>query len=341
MAADRPRMVLVPPPPGAGTAPAPRDHPRPARAGRARLRRGRVVLLVAADAVALAGALTAAVAAAGALGRPAPDLPAWGPAALAGAALAGWLALFAAFRLYDAQTRTIAPGGAAEAGALFHALLAGSLPSLLAAAGVEAAWGSVVWTPLEAVLFIAAALVAVPALRSAVRALLPSLVRPRRAVVVGAGPRGRRLERALDAHPEWGLEVAGFVDDHAVQVGPGPVLGRTAELTRIVEEHDIDWVLVSSSRSSRQAMLEAVGAARRPAVRLAVVPGAFEREVAAGTVEDLDGIPVVSLRPASAGARLSAAEPIPLHPVPTRSPWQDVRIFLRTAAAAGRRRGDS
>ena len=97
-------MMLVPPPAAAEPAPAPepvpRERPRRATAGRARLRRGRRVFLVGADALALAVALAVAVAVAHVLGRPMPDLRAGAAAALAGAAIAGWLAVFAACRLY-------------------------------------------------------------------------------------------------------------------------------------------------------------------------------------------------------------------------------------------------
>jgi len=333
-------MMLVPPPPPAAAepapvpAPAPRERARRATAGRARLRRGRRVFLVGADALALAVALAVAVAVAHVLGRPMPDLRAGAAAALAGAAIAGWLAVFAACRLYAGGTRTIAPAGAAEAGALFHALLAGSLPGLLAAKGAESVVDTVVWTPLEAVLFIAAAVLAVPAARAVTRSLvLPYAVRPRRALVVGAGARGRWLAAALADHPEWGLELVGFADDDLVRRASGPVLGRIADVARIVQEHRVEWVLVAFSRRSPAAVLEAV-AATCPRAHLAVVPGPVERVAAAGTVEDLDGIPVVTLPRME--ARADADAPIPLRPARSRSVRGEVRTFLR--AAAGRRR---
>jgi exopolysaccharide biosynthesis polyprenyl glycosylphosphotransferase len=257
-----------------------------------------VLVLLAADAAGLAAALAAAVAVAGAAGRPPLEAPAPAVAALVAVALTGWLAVFAAYRLYDGQSRTLAPGAIEEVGPLFHALLAGSVLVLLAGEAVDAAWSVEIATPLEAGLFIAAALVAVPAARAAARSLLLThVVRPRRALVVGAGHVGRGVAEKLAAHPEWGLELVGFVDDDPVDVGPGRVLGRTADLTRIVEEHDVEWVLLAFSRTSCEAMLEAVRAVRRPDVHLAVVPNYFELFASHATLEDLAGIPVVSLPP--------------------------------------------
>ena len=297
MALERPRIQLVPPD---ARAREPRPLPRrPAVPAGARLRRGRVLMLAAADAVALAVALAATGAVAVRFEGLAPGAaPPAVIGALAAAAVAVWLALFAAYRLYDGQSRTIVPSGADEAGVLFHALLAGALLFLLAGEAATALGAPRVVAPLEAAVFIAAALVAVPAGRALVRAtLLPLVVRPRRALVVGAGQVGRQVARKLAAHPEWGLELVGFVDDDPVDVGPGPVLGRTADLTRIVEEHDIAWVLLAFSRTSCESMLEAVRAVRRPDVRLAVVPNYFELFASNAAMEDLGGIPVVSLPP--------------------------------------------
>jgi hypothetical protein len=269
-----------------------------------------VPLLAAADVVALAVALAAAAAVAVAVEGTAVTAPAPLLAALAAGLLAAWLGVLAAYGLYDGPSRTLTPGAAGEPSRLFQALLAGSLLLLLAGEAASALGAPRVATPLQAAVFIATALAAVPAGRALVRAtLLPRLVRPRRALVVGAGRVGRRLAQELAAHPAWGLEVAGFVDDDPVDVGPGPVLGRTADLTRIVEEHDIAWVLVASSRAPGASLLEAVRAARRPDVRLAVVPDSFALLGSGAATEDLGGLPVVSLpplrlsRPARAGKR--------------------------------------
>ncbi len=45
--------------------------------------------------------------------------------------------------------------------------------------------------------------------------MLPNVLRPRRALIVGAGPEGRVVQRKLEAHPEFSLQVVGFVDDGA------------------------------------------------------------------------------------------------------------------------------
>jgi FlaA1/EpsC-like NDP-sugar epimerase len=272
-----------------------RDRAAPAPLSRLRLRRGRVAILAGADVAALTAALAAAVALAHAL-LPAAAAPAF--PVLAAAALLGSPALFAAYKLYDGPSRTVAGGGTDELGAVFHALLVGSLLLFLAGVAVDALWSVQSASAPETLLFMAAALVTVPAGRAVARGLLlPHVVRARRALVVGTGPAGREIAHAVAAHPRWGLELAGFVDDEPVDVGPGKVLGRTEDLARIVDEHDVEWVLLAFSGTAREAMLETLQAVRRPDVHLAVVPDAYERLAARAALEDLGGIPVISLPP--------------------------------------------
>jgi len=69
-----------------------------------------------------------------------------------------------------------------------------------------------------------------------------------RAVVLGAGRAGRLVVETIRDNAWTGLEVVGFVDDHARVKRPptmAPLLGSTDELEQIVAEHDIDHVFVA------------------------------------------------------------------------------------------------
>jgi FlaA1/EpsC-like NDP-sugar epimerase len=229
--------------------PATTRQPHAPRTGR--LARGRVRTLIAADLVAIAVALAGTYLLAELIGPPAVIAPGAVMAVLIVAAAVAWIAIFAAYRLYEGETRAIAPASFDEVGSLLHALLAGSLLLLVTGQGLKRLAGWAVYSPLEALIFLALALVAIPVLRGAVRTwVLPAVMRPRRTLVVGAGHAGRLVERKIAAHPEYGLRLVGFVDDHATL--DDSVLGRTADLTELVDRLDIDWVILSStSRSCR------------------------------------------------------------------------------------------
>ena len=124
--------------------------------------------------------------------------------------------------------------------------------------------------------------------------VLPAVIQPRRALIVGAGSVGRLVERKIEAHPEYGLDLVGFVDDD-----DRTALGRTEDLTDLVDDLEIDWVLLASSGNSYEATLDRVRAVRRPDVHLSIVPNYFELFASNATIEDIEGMPIVSLPPMS------------------------------------------
>jgi exopolysaccharide biosynthesis polyprenyl glycosylphosphotransferase len=264
---------------------------------RLRLRGGRVRALVVADLIALVAAGVGAYGVANALAPPAVIAPSAAVAGLAVGAALMWVVVMSLYGLYERQTRTIAASTFDEVTTLLNALLAGSLLLLVAGQGLKRVADVSVYSPMDAALFLAFAVVLVPLARWAVRAwVLPTIVRPRRTLIVGAGPVGRMVQRKISVHPEYGLEVVGFVDDEAQ--GPGDeVLGRTDDLTAVVDEHEVDWVVLAGSDAPYERTLELVRAVRRPDVHLSIVPSYFELFASNATIEDLEGVPVVSLPP--------------------------------------------
>jgi exopolysaccharide biosynthesis polyprenyl glycosylphosphotransferase len=271
----------------------PEDHDaRVHRQGR--LRRGRVRVLAAVDLVAIAVAFVGTYLLAEVVGPPAVIGPAGVVMAFIALATLTWLTTFAAYRLYEGQSGAIAPNSFDEVSSLFHALLAGSLLLLVVGQGAKRLAGWSVYSPLEALMFLTIALLAIPILRGAVRTwVLPSVMVPRRALIVGAGEVGRLVRRKLDTHAEYGLEFVGFVEDDPRITED--VVGRTSELTSCVDELAVDWVILTSTGDAYEETLDRVRAVRRPDVHLSIVPDYFELFASNATIEDIEGVPVVSL----------------------------------------------
>ncbi|MDA0180330.1 sugar transferase [Solirubrobacter phytolaccae] len=204
-----------------------------------------------------------------------------------------WPAVFMAYGLYERQTRAIAPRSLDEILDLFHALLAGSLVLLVVDQGTMWAFDWAVYSPLESLMFLTCALVLVPLGRSCVRTfVLPNVLRPRRALIVGAGPEGRIVQRKLEAHPEFSLQVIGFVDDERDR----DVLGTHKDLPRLIDTLEVDWVVVATTEPTNE-LLDLMREVRRPDVHLSIVPSYSELFASNATLEELEGIPIVSLPP--------------------------------------------
>jgi exopolysaccharide biosynthesis polyprenyl glycosylphosphotransferase len=75
-----------------------------------------------------------------------------------------------------------------------------------------------------------------------------------------------------------------------------------------VYEHEIDWVIVAFSRAPFDRTLDGLRAIRRPGVRLSIVPRYQELLASSAAIEDLDGVPIVSLAPQGLSRSAAAAK---------------------------------
>jgi exopolysaccharide biosynthesis polyprenyl glycosylphosphotransferase len=271
-------------------------------APRTGLRRGRTWILICGDLIALTVAYALTYAVAGRMGTlPPVSAPGWFLILLVATAAPIWLAVFTAYHLYENDNLRISVSSFDEVRDLFHAMLAGSLGYLILSQGVRYFFDWWVYTAVEAVLFLSGALILVPVIRGSIRSwVLPHVMKPRRALVVGSGPEALLVQRKIEAHPEYGLELVGFLDGDDPET-PGPILGRPDEIAEIIDDYEIDRVLLASSVGSHEQTLDLVRAVRRPDVQVSIVPRFFEIFTSHSTLDDIEGMPVVTLPPMRLG----------------------------------------
>ena len=99
-------------------------------------------------------------------------------------------------------------------------------------------------------------------------------------VVVGAGDVGQLVARKALQHPEYGINVVGFVDgeprEMRPELAPVPLLGPPDRLADVVRLFDVDRVVVAFSREPTQATLAAIRSLRALDVQVDVVPRLFD-----------------------------------------------------------------
>jgi exopolysaccharide biosynthesis polyprenyl glycosylphosphotransferase len=152
-------------------------------------------------------------------------------------------------------------------------------------------------------LFAAVELIAVVVLRMAIRGLLRSASlyagNLQRILVVGAGELGIDIAEKLVAHREFGVEVVGFLDDDAAKralfpVGL-PVLGETAELARVIDEHRVDQVFIALPLEAHKKMMQVLHTVGSECVEVKLVPDILQYATIKATLEELDGTPIINL----------------------------------------------
>jgi exopolysaccharide biosynthesis polyprenyl glycosylphosphotransferase len=120
-------------------------------------------------------------------------------------------------------------------------------------------------------------------------------------IIVGAGDVGQLTARKLLAHPEYGINLVGFVDtqpkERREDLGHLTLLGGREDLRELVELLDVERVIIAFSNESDHDTLELIRTLQELGVQIDIVPRLFEilgKNVGIHTVE---GIPLVGLPP--------------------------------------------
>ena len=124
-------------------------------------------------------------------------------------------------------------------------------------------------------------------------------------LVAGTGHVGVELANLIIMHPEYGLELTGFVGSPYPGL-PRPLVGDVDDLDRIVVEHGIKRVLVAFGPTREAELVGVLRTAVLRDVEVHVVPRFFEVGVAprGPDVDDLWGIPIYRMRQAALRARV-------------------------------------
>ena len=121
----------------------------------------------------------------------------------------------------------------------------------------------------------------------------------KRVLIAGAGELGRMVADKVLEHRELGFKVVGFLDDRAAGDHIGyrglPLLGTLGEADEIIRQERIDHVYVALPLEDHVKMLGIVEATNRESVDVHVVPDLLQFIALRARLENLDGLPIISL----------------------------------------------
>jgi exopolysaccharide biosynthesis polyprenyl glycosylphosphotransferase len=145
-----------------------------------------------------------------------------------------------------------------------------------------------------------------PVLRAGARALArlrPSFIQ--NTVIVGAGDVGQSIAQKLLRHPEYGVNVIGFVDDEPKErrrdIGDLTILGPPERLSSIIRAFDVERVIVAFSHSPHERILELIRSLKDAFVQVDIVPRYFELIGPNTSMSAVEGVPVQCLPPRALG----------------------------------------
>ena len=121
----------------------------------------------------------------------------------------------------------------------------------------------------------------------------------RSAVVVGAGPLGVKVSRALNASHELGVDFVGYFDDRTDdrldQAAITQRLGGLKEVSEYVTRHGIREVYITLPLGSQPRIVELLEQLQGTTASLFFVPDVFGISIIQGRLQDMNGVPVVGI----------------------------------------------
>ncbi len=118
-----------------------------------------------------------------------------------------------------------------------------------------------------------------------------------RTLILGSGVVAGQVVEKLEQNAQFGLVPVGIVDDDVHHVGSPdlPWLGRFRDLAGVIEAQQIDRVIIAFSRASHEQLLESIRACRDAGVSVDVVPRLFEFLDGVRALEQVGGLPLLSI----------------------------------------------
>jgi exopolysaccharide biosynthesis polyprenyl glycosylphosphotransferase len=157
-------------------------------------------------------------------------------------------------------------------------------------------------TAQKLVVFWAAAIAFVCLARAGARALARrNVAYVQNTVIVGAGDVGQLFAKKVLNHPEYGINLVGFVDtkpkERRNDLEGVALLGDAGRLPAIVRLLDVERVIVAFSNDSHEETLELLRAVQDLEVQIDIVPRLFEFVGPGVEVHTVEGLPLVGLPP--------------------------------------------
>jgi exopolysaccharide biosynthesis polyprenyl glycosylphosphotransferase len=121
-------------------------------------------------------------------------------------------------------------------------------------------------------------------------------------IIVGAGTVGQLVGRKFLRHPEYGINLVGFVDreprPREEELESLPIFGSLESVSEIVRRLDVERIVIAFSSDEHGSVLDLIREVSELDVQIDVVPRLFEViSYTQAHLSEVEGLPVVSLRP--------------------------------------------
>ena len=209
-----------------------------------------------------------------------------------------FIGIFALYGLYRGTTRRISISVFSDLRNIVHALMIGGFVYAIVAYTARRGWHVEEVTAAKIAAMCVAGVIAVPLTRALAFGLLGRGTDGSvPVIVVGTGKLAQTVASHLRAHSS--VQFVGFVDDNPL--GSSDVIGELDELPALCAEYQVARVVVCFSRTHPERTTEMLKTLTGQ-VGVSIVPRYYELITGRSHVEDLSGLPMLDIAPASLSA---------------------------------------
>lgn len=120
-------------------------------------------------------------------------------------------------------------------------------------------------------------------------------------LILGAGSVGKKYVENLLNHPEYGMEVLGFLDDYRTEetkceYARFRVLGKIGDLAKVLDEKIIDEVVIALPLTAFSKYQKIIANCEKAGVRVTIVPDFFDILPANPHFEKFGDLPIINIR---------------------------------------------
>lgn len=118
-------------------------------------------------------------------------------------------------------------------------------------------------------------------------------------IIVGAGDVGQLIGRKIQQHPEYGINLVGFIDARPREtrgdLDDFSLLGTPSDLAEVTTRLDVERIIVAFSGERDDDTLELVRSLRDHDVQIDIVPRLFEALGTGADLHAIEGLPLIGL----------------------------------------------
>ncbi len=116
-------------------------------------------------------------------------------------------------------------------------------------------------------------------------------------LIIGSGEVARTIAEKIRWSPHLGYNIIGAVNGRpGDSVGDVPIIGTTGEIPELIDTYEIDEVIIALPEASHRELVQLVSKCQRGKVNIKVYPDIFAYMTGGMTVDDLNGMPMLSVR---------------------------------------------